>query len=79
MFPSIKKLSFFLKKTVYNCSPICAHCEVAVSEKTAEAITLGMKRRAEKIKDKNPLAFKTLLLEISLIKNGLWEDDYDTL
>lgn len=84
----IDKFSFLVKSFYHtvkvkesNCLPICPHCEVDVSEKTAKAISdlIGVR-----IKEyRHPQFSSNIIDELKLIqkriKNGDWHEIYETL
>lgn len=75
MFQAVKDL---LKIGEKNCSPLCAHCEVEVSENTALAISRLLDRRIKEVP--SDLALVTeLKYQKELILRGDWHKDYDTL
>ena len=78
MFQSIKNIRNYLKGKCNNCSPLCAHCEVEVSEKTAVAITRLLDRRIKQVSPNLAIA-NELKYQKELILNGAWHNDYDTL
>lgn len=79
MFPLIEDLGLFFKTGHRrNCNPICATCEVEVSEKTAVAITKLLDRRIKQVSE-DPKIAGELLAQKELILKGFWHSDYDSL
>lgn len=78
MFQAIKDIGGFLKAKGKNCSPLCAHCEVEVTEKTAWAIAHLLDRRIKQVPRDLALVAE-LKYQKELILNGAWHEDYDTL
>lgn len=78
MFRLIKSIVHFFRSSSNNCSPICPHCEVEVSERTALAISKVLYRRMKQVSENNALVDELKLQREEILK-GSWHQEYETL
>ncbi len=78
MFQAVKEIASFIKAKGRNCSPLCAHCEVEVSENTALAISKLLDRRIKEVPGDLGLVTE-LRYQKELILRGAWHEDYEKL
>lgn len=78
MFQAIKNITELFRIGHRNCSPLCAHCEVEVSERTAMAISKLIEKRINQVSN-NLAVVAELQHQKDLVLSGAWHDDYDNL
>lgn len=77
MLQVVKNITGFVKGERRNCLPLCAHCEVEVTEKTAYVISRLINKRIAEISNLEVVA--ELQYQKDLILSGAWHEDYDTI
>lgn len=69
---------FLFRKVHKNCSPICATCEVEISERTAKAISKILFEKANQFSKDNNVS-NQLRIQADLILKGNWIEEYEKL